>query len=65
ALDKYNMHAVVANELLTRKEQVVVVTSTEKITVLRDNSESANDVEDPLIKLLSERHTAYIEDSSR
>ncbi|WJX32622.1 Phosphopantothenate--cysteine ligase 2 [Trifolium repens] len=65
ALEKYNMHAVVANELLTRKEQVVVVTSAEKITVLRDNSESANDVEDPLIKLLSERHTTYIEDSSR
>ncbi|XP_012567358.1 phosphopantothenate--cysteine ligase 1-like [Cicer arietinum] len=65
ALEKYKMHAVVANELLTRKEQVVVVTSSEKITVLRDNGESANDVENPLIKLLSERHVSYIEDSSR
>jgi len=43
----------------------VVVTSAEKITVLRDNSESANDIENPLIKLLSERHITYIEDSGR
>lgn len=59
------MHAVVANELATRKEQVVVVTSAEKITGMRDNSESANDVENPLIKLLSKRHITYIEDSGR
>lgn len=59
------MHAVVANELTTRKEQVVVVTSSEKITVLRDNSESSNDVEDPLIKFLSERHATYFAGSSR
>jgi len=59
------MHAVVANELSTRKEQVVVTTGVEKITVRRDNSESSNDVEKPLIKLLSERHATYIEDSSR
>lgn len=59
------MHAVVANELSTRKEQVVVVTSVENITVLRDNSESVNDVENPLIKLLSERHATYVEDSTR
>lgn len=59
------MHAVVANELSTRKEQVLVTTGVEKITVRRDNSESANDVEKPLIKLLSERHATYIEDSSR
>jgi phosphopantothenate---cysteine ligase (ATP) len=65
ALEKYSMHAVVANELSTRKEQVVVTTGVENITVRRDNSESANDVEKPLIKLLSERHAIYIEDSSR
>ncbi|RHN68572.1 putative phosphopantothenate--cysteine ligase [Medicago truncatula] len=65
ALEKYKMHAVVANELATRKEQVVVVTSAEKITGMRDNSESANDVENPLIKLLSKRHITYIEDSGR
>ncbi|KAK2357706.1 Phosphopantothenate--cysteine ligase 2 [Trifolium repens] len=65
ALEKYKMHAVVANELSTRKEKVVVTTGVENITVLRDNSESANDVEKPLIKLLSERHATYIEDSGR
>lgn len=58
------MHAVVANELLTRKEEVVVVTSAEKITVQRDKSQSDGDVENPLIKLLSERHLTYIQDSS-
>jgi len=59
------MHAVVANELASRKEQVVVVTSAEKVTVQRDNSQSDNDVENPLIKLLSEKHATYIEDSGR
>ena len=65
ALEKYKMHAVVANELSTRKEQVVVVTSDEKITVQRDKSKADNDVENPLIKLLSERHSTHIQDSSR
>ncbi|XP_061365339.1 phosphopantothenate--cysteine ligase 2-like isoform X2 [Gastrolobium bilobum] len=63
ALEKYKMHAVVANELSNRKEQVVVVTSAEKITVQRDKSQPLNDVENPLINLLSERHTIYIKDS--
>ncbi|XP_057729775.1 phosphopantothenate--cysteine ligase 2-like isoform X1 [Arachis stenosperma] len=65
ALEKYNMHAVVANELSTRKEQVVVVTIDDKITVQRDKSKADDDVENPLIKLLSQRHSAYIEDSKR
>lgn len=65
ALEKYKMHAVVANELSTRKEQVVVVTSADKITVQRDQSHSGNDVENPLIQLLSERHATYIKDSGR
>ncbi|XP_054817915.1 phosphopantothenate--cysteine ligase 2-like isoform X2 [Prosopis cineraria] len=39
ALRKYKMHAVVANELSTRKEEVVVVTSSEKITVRRNTSQ--------------------------
>lgn len=65
ALEKYKMNAVVANELSTRKEEVVVVTSAEKILVQRDKSQPGNDVENPLIKLLSERHLAYIEDSGR
>ncbi|KAA8522531.1 hypothetical protein F0562_013108 [Nyssa sinensis] len=61
ALKKYGMHAVVANELLTRKEEVVVVTSSGKISVRRDKTQAGADVEDPLIKLLEERHSAYIE----
>ncbi|KAL1367371.1 phosphopantothenate--cysteine ligase 2 [Arachis hypogaea] len=65
ALEKYSMHAVVANELSTRKEQVVVVTIDNKITVQRDKSKADDDVENPLIKLLSQRHSAYIEDSNR
>ncbi|THG22930.1 hypothetical protein TEA_026977 [Camellia sinensis var. sinensis] len=61
ALKKYNMHAVVANELLTRKEVVVVVTSSEKISVHRDKTEASADVESPLIELLAEKHSSYIE----
>ncbi|KAI4307338.1 hypothetical protein L6164_030538 [Bauhinia variegata] len=65
ALEKYDMHAVVANELLTRKEEVVVVTNADKITARRDKSQSGADVEDPLIKLISEKHSTFIEDSNR
>ncbi|CAJ1974157.1 unnamed protein product [Sphenostylis stenocarpa] len=64
ALEKYKMDAVVANELSSRKEQVVVVTSAEKVTVQRDKNRSDN-VENPLIKLLSEKHAIYIEHSGR
>ncbi|XP_059630466.1 phosphopantothenate--cysteine ligase 2-like [Cornus florida] len=64
ALKKYGMHAVVANELLTRKEEVVVVTSSGMISVHRDNTQSGADVERPLIELLVERHSAYIEAST-
>ncbi|PSS17423.1 Phosphopantothenate--cysteine ligase [Actinidia chinensis var. chinensis] len=65
ALKRYNMHAVVANELLTRKEEVIVVTSNEKISVRRGKTEAEADadVESPLIKLLVEKHSAYIGDS--
>ena len=33
ALKKHKMHMVVANELLTRKDEVVVVTNNEKILI--------------------------------
>jgi len=59
------MDAVVANELSSRKEQVVVVTSAENVVVKRDKNLSDNDVENPLIKLLSEKHATYIEHPSR
>ncbi|KAF7139484.1 hypothetical protein RHSIM_Rhsim07G0198900 [Rhododendron simsii] len=61
ALKKYKMHLVVANELETRKEVVVVVTSSEKISVHRDKNEANADIESPLIKLLVEKHSSYIE----
>ncbi|KAL2892895.1 Phosphopantothenate--cysteine ligase 2 [Bienertia sinuspersici] len=58
ALKKYNMHAVVANELVTRKEEVTVVTTHGKICIRR---EAGDDVENPLIELLVQKHTAHIE----
>ncbi|PWA95903.1 phosphopantothenate--cysteine ligase 2 [Artemisia annua] len=58
ALKRYKMHAVVANELSTRKEVVILVTNSEKVSVYRENDHS--DVESPLIKLLIEKHTSYI-----
>jgi len=59
------MDAVVANELSSRKEQVVVVTSAEKVLVMRNKSDADNDVENPLIKLLSDKHGTYIEHPGR
>ncbi|KAL6983519.1 Phosphopantothenate--cysteine ligase 2, partial [Sarracenia purpurea var. burkii] len=63
ALKKYKMHAVVANELSTRKQVVVVVTKNEKISVRRDQTDARADVESPLIKLLVTKHSSYVEDS--
>ncbi|XP_048332583.2 phosphopantothenate--cysteine ligase 2 isoform X3 [Ziziphus jujuba] len=60
ALKKYKMHMVIANELSIRKEEVVAVTSNERISVHRNKSLGVDDVEDPLIKLLVERHSSYI-----
>ncbi|KAK9929036.1 hypothetical protein M0R45_026146 [Rubus argutus] len=63
ALRKYKMHMVVANELLSRKEEVVVVTSNEKILVRQNKSLGVDDVESALIELLVERHAIYVENS--
>ncbi|CAA2994437.1 Hypothetical predicted protein [Olea europaea subsp. europaea] len=63
ALKKYKMHMVVANELLTRKEEVIVVSRSGKITVHRDKNQPGSDVESPLIKLVVDRHSEYIKDS--
>ncbi|KAL2467980.1 Phosphopantothenate--cysteine ligase 1 [Forsythia ovata] len=62
ALTKYKMHMVVANELLTRKEEVIVVSKSGKITVHRDKNQAGADVESPLIKLIVDRHSEYIKD---
>ncbi|KAF9593435.1 hypothetical protein IFM89_022901 [Coptis chinensis] len=63
ALRKYKMNVVVANELLTRMEEVTVITSNERITVRKDKNPAYDDVEKPLIDLLVERHSAYIKES--
>lgn len=65
ALKRYKMHAVVANELLTRKEEVTVVTISGNISVRRDKAKGVTDVESPLIKLLVEMHSAHIKNSSK
>ncbi|KAL5559218.1 hypothetical protein UlMin_035429 [Ulmus minor] len=65
ALNKYKMHMVVANELSNRKEEVIVVLSNEKIHVRRDKALGFDDVEDPLIKLIVERHSAHIDTSDQ
>ncbi|CAA2959979.1 Hypothetical predicted protein [Olea europaea subsp. europaea] len=44
ALTKYNVHMVVANELLTRKEEVIVVSKSGNITVCRDKNQDGADV---------------------
>ena len=48
ALKKYKMHMVVANELLTHKDEVVVVTSNEKILVCHYKTQVGDVVENPL-----------------
>ncbi|KAL8514135.1 hypothetical protein ACS0TY_013312 [Phlomoides rotata] len=59
ALKKYNMDMVVANELLTRKEEVIIVTKSGNITVQRDKTRESADVEEPLIKLIVDKHSTY------
>lgn len=65
ALKKYKMHMVIANELLTRKEEVTVVTADKKIPVRRDKTQAGSDVEKPLIELLVEKHSAHIKDADK
>nr|XP_018630168.1 phosphopantothenate--cysteine ligase 2-like isoform X2 [Nicotiana tomentosiformis] len=60
ALKKYKMHMVIANELSTRKEEVIVVTEQEKVTVRRDSTQAGAEVECPLVELVVDRHSAYI-----
>ncbi|XP_057767538.1 phosphopantothenate--cysteine ligase 2-like [Salvia miltiorrhiza] len=58
ALEKYNMNMVIANELLTRKEEVIVVTKAGNIVVQRDRTRADADVEEPLINLIVDEHSA-------
>lgn len=58
ALERYGIHAVVANELLSRKERVDIVTSGGEVTTV--HRETYKDVEEPLIAFLVSRHDDYI-----
>lgn len=60
ALKKYKMHMVIANELSTRKEKVIVVTEQEKVTVRRDSTRARAEVESLLVELIVDRHSTYI-----
>ncbi|CAN0879317.1 Phosphopantothenate--cysteine ligase 2 [Linum grandiflorum] len=60
ALRKYKMHMVIANELMTRKEVVTVVTTDGKTPVHRRPD---SDVEQPLIELVTYQHSAYIKNN--
>ncbi|KAL0361588.1 UNVERIFIED_CONTAM: Phosphopantothenate--cysteine ligase 2 [Sesamum radiatum] len=64
ALKKYNMHMVVANELKTRKEEVIIVAKDGNITIRRDMTQAGADVEEPLVKLIVDRHSAYVSSQS-
>ena len=55
------MHMVVANELLTHKDEVVVVINNEKILVHYYKTQDGDVEENPLIRLIVERHLAYVE----
>lgn len=61
ARERYGMHAVVANELETRKQKVTVVTSEGQKLVEKDASQA--DVEIPLVNFLIAQQTSYIESS--
>ena len=56
-LKKYKMHTVVSNELLTRKDEAVVVTRNEKISVCYYKTQVGDVVENPLIRFIAERHS--------
>ena len=58
AMRKYGMHVVVANELATYKEEVIIVTKGGRTTVRRHDKET--DLEEQLIYLLVEMHSEYI-----
>ncbi|KAL0875026.1 hypothetical protein Bca101_024731 [Brassica carinata] len=64
ALQKYKVHAVVANELSTRKEEVVVVSSSGNVVVSCDTEKPESIVEDNLIRLIVDRHSTYIKEFS-
>lgn len=61
ALKKYKMHMVIANELLTRKEEVTLVTDNENIHVRRDPKQVGDEVEKHIIEHIVEKHSTYVD----
>ncbi|CAM6097822.1 unnamed protein product [Calypogeia fissa] len=59
ALKKNDMHAVVANELVTRKQKVTIVTKDGETVVERDQANA--DVESPLVTFLVKEQTSHIQ----
>ena len=55
AMNKYQMNVIVANFLVTYKQEVIAVTKSER-TMIRKHSLDA-DVEEQIIGLLVEKHT--------
>lgn len=60
AMNKYQMHVVIANLLATYKQEVVAVTKSSSRTTIRKRSQDA-DVEEEIVELLVQKHTEYIE----
>ena len=63
AQKKYGVHAVVANELLTRRTKVIVVTMEEEKVV--EKNDIHPDLEMPLVNILQGKHTDYINECQR
>lgn len=62
ALNKYKMNIVVANLLSTYKEEVIIVTNSEKNTIRKYNKDE--DLEEHIIKVLERSHSKYIYSNS-
>ncbi|KAK3154445.1 hypothetical protein QOZ80_2BG0190610 [Eleusine coracana subsp. coracana] len=62
ALNKYKMNIVVANLLATYKEEVIIVTNSERNAIRKHNKNE--DLEEHIIKLLEKSHSKYIHSSS-
>ncbi|KAJ6799085.1 phosphopantothenate--cysteine ligase 1-like [Iris pallida] len=59
AMNKYQMHIVVANLLATYKQEVIVVTKKGKDSIRKHGQH--DDVEEQLVNLIVEKHSEYLE----
>ena len=62
AIDSYKVDLVVANELHTNKSKVIVYegVSRQAYTIELSMFDSVNDIEEPLILYIIEKHKAYM-----